>query len=158
MKNLRKKSEPNIQWFKFSGDQSGLGLIEVMFACMIMLIGIVPMMSLLALAISQNENAANKSVATNLARSTLEEIYQQDYDSIVSYENTYGIMKGLEDYRRVVLVSDNTPIPGMKTIRVAILWKTADNRESTRDGLRFNPAYPNMHPPLVELFTTKSLY
>lgn len=116
-------------------NESGVSLLEVMVAMIILAIGILGMAPMVVLSTEGNNIARDYTVASSLAKESLE-IYQNlSPMPAVPYNYTEPNLEGR--FTRVVLLNDatvDTLIPaGMYQLDVIVSWKsTQGNNQSTK--------------------------
>ena len=138
--------------------QDGSSLIDVLIANLLMVVGVFSVLGPMAVGIRHLEDADRTSVAMNLARSTMEDTLRLGYGDLTSFEEGYGTIEGYPDFRRVVTVWDSTPVPDMRAVRIAVLWRVPGGNESTADGVPYDAEYPDAHRAFVELILLKEAF
>lgn len=63
-------------------NQKGLGLIEVLIAIALVLIGLLSLIQIFPLALNVNSSAEQTTIATNLAQAKIEQLFYLDYENI----------------------------------------------------------------------------
>ena len=105
-------------------DPDGFTLIEILIATVIITIISLCMANLTAGIIHGNSFGKQLTTATTLAQDRIEQIKRLGYTNAgtITGTETYGSMVNYSGYKRVTVVSDNTPSPNMKAINVIVHW------------------------------------
>lgn len=112
----------------------GFTLIEVMIAVIIITIGALGVSSLTVSIIHGNSFSKRMTTATILAQDRMEAVKRLGYKNVGMVEDTenYGSILNYEGYKRVTSISNSSPTPGMKTVDVAVFWKSDAHSVSMR--------------------------
>jgi prepilin-type N-terminal cleavage/methylation domain-containing protein len=120
--------------------QRGVTLVEVLVALLILAFVALGVTSLLGIAMKQNKLALERSVATGLASSRLDQLGTARFQDVESFENwrlpeetpeagppprmvaLYGEIPGFPDYRRTLTLDYDVPVPGMLRAQVDVGW------------------------------------
>ena len=120
--------------------EAGLTLVEVLVALLILAFVALGVTSLLGISMKQNKLALERSVATGLASSRLDQLGAAQFHDAVSFgawrlpEETpetgpplrlvalYGEIPGFPDYRRTLTLEYDVPVPGMLRAQVDVGW------------------------------------
>jgi prepilin-type N-terminal cleavage/methylation domain-containing protein len=121
-------------------EESGLTLVEVLVALLILSFVALGTISLLGISIKQNKLALERSLATGLASGRLSQLmtlpfrpatdfadYQLPGEMVedgppATLASGFGEIPGYPDYRRVVTFEYDTPVTGMLRVRVDVFW------------------------------------
>ena len=139
-------------------NQKGFSLIDLLIANVIIMVGIIAVFGPVEKAIRQRFDAEQTSVAMNLARSKMEELMNKKYHEMDPSVEEFGTIEGYPDFRRVVSVQDDEPMPHVKTVRIAVLWRVPGGNESTEEGVPYDPSAPDKYRALVELVILKESF
>ena len=109
-------------------NEKGFTLIELIFALLIMAIGILGISSVAATVAKGNGKAKQTSTAVFLAQEKLEEVALAGYTDANGEAGTenYGSITDFPKYRRVTTVQNDTPVTGTKTITVTVNWRSGE--------------------------------
>lgn len=102
-------------------DDAGFTLLEVMFAGVVLAVGLLGMMAMQLSAIQGNSYAMKLTQAAERIESRMEAIRGMPYESIRNEEEN----KDAEGFIRKTIVQENTPQTGVKTVEVAVSWRDA---------------------------------
>jgi hypothetical protein len=141
--------------FRIIKTNSGSSLVDVLMANFLMIIGVFAVLSPVSIGMRHLNDSDRTSIAMNLARSTMENAMSANYGTVASSFEGYGSIPGYPDFKRIVVVQENTPVNYVKLIRVAVLWAVPGAKESTSDGLAYDPLNPDAHRAFVVLVIMK---
>ena len=99
----------------------GFTLLEILIAIVILSIGLLGMASLTVGIINANRFSKDTTTATTLAQDKMEDIRRTAYASVAS-ETKAELSSPYDDYKREVIVTDDSPVAGMKTVTVKVYW------------------------------------
>ena len=116
-------SESEKKQFHRGQTNAGFTLVEVMIGMAIFVIGYLAVASMQMLAINSDTNARKITEAATLAANQLETLMVLPYDNIASGG---PVTDGA--YKISWQVTDDSPLPDTKTIRVTVGWKHGDQR------------------------------
>ncbi len=106
--------------------ESGLSLVEVLLATVILSVGLLGTAALLAGTLRANNASKNISVSTMLAQDRIESLRTLGYSEIGESDTTttedYGSIGGFPHHRRVTSILVDSPTSGMKTTMVEVFW------------------------------------
>ncbi|MDZ7696965.1 MAG: prepilin-type N-terminal cleavage/methylation domain-containing protein [Deltaproteobacteria bacterium] len=105
-------------------DNSAFTLLEVLIAIVILSIGLLGMASLTVGIIKGNSFSNELTTATTLAQDKMEDIRRigsSDYSNVVP-EAKAICPTPYDHFKREVLVADDSPATGMKTVVVKVYW------------------------------------
>ena len=106
------------------GDQSGISLIEILFAIALIGIGLAAVAAAFPAALSGVEAGQQQTTATFLAEQRLEQIKGTVYANITAANfpaEAYGTIPGAPTYRRTVTITGNPGSPPVtNTVRVDV--------------------------------------
>ena len=110
---------------------NGFTLIEVLIAIVILSVGLLGMASLTVGVINGNKFSNDLTTATTLAQDKMEDVRRI---RITGYSNVVAETKGVcpspdDEYKREVLVTDDSPATGMKTVIVKVYWGGASKED-----------------------------
>jgi prepilin-type N-terminal cleavage/methylation domain-containing protein len=146
------------------GRQSGVTLVEVLVALMILAFVALGVTSLLGIAAKQNKLALERSLATGLASGRLSQLASMpfrpaaeaaDYglpgETIepgppVQLVAGFGKIPGYPEYRRTISLDYDTPVSGMLRVKVDVAWwSLAEAREKVHSMIVY------IHPALEQV-------
>lgn len=107
--------------FRVIMDDTGFTLLEVMFAGVVLAVGLLGMMAMQLSAIQGNGYGMKLTEAAERIESRMEAIRGMPYDSIQNEEED----EDAEGFIRKTIVQENTPQTGVKTVEVAVSWRDA---------------------------------
>ena len=105
-------------------NDNGFTLVEVLVAILILTVGLLGMASLTVAIIQGNKFSSDLTTATTLAQDKMEEIRrirETGYSNVVA-ETKADCSSPYDQYRREVLVTDDSPATDMKTVIVKTYW------------------------------------
>jgi prepilin-type N-terminal cleavage/methylation domain-containing protein len=107
--------------------QKGFGLIEILIAMVLFGIGISLAMRTLPQSNVATTRGRNITKATNLAQQQVEALMAVSYSDADLDAGTHADPDNPIDlhFQRSWVVTDNTPVPGMKQVNVTVIWETA---------------------------------
>jgi prepilin-type N-terminal cleavage/methylation domain-containing protein len=107
--------------------QKGFGLIEVMIALVLFGIGISFAMRALPESNVATTRGRNITKATNLAQQKIEELLSTPYDNADLNAGAHADPDNPIDvhFTRNWVVTDDSPVQGMKEVDVTVTWQTA---------------------------------
>ena len=114
-----------------NNNDNGFTLVEVLIAILILTVGLLGMASLTVAIIQGNKFSADLTTATTLAQDKMEEIRrirETDYSNVIT-ESIGDCLSPYDQYRREVLVTDDSPAPNMKTVAVTVYWGGASKED-----------------------------
>ncbi len=105
-------------------DNSGLTLLEVLIAMVILAIGSLAVAGLTVGIIRGNLFSNKLTTAMTLAQDKMEGIKRLGYANAGTAQGTenYKTIQNFLPYKRVTTVSSNAPTAGMKTVMVRVYW------------------------------------
>ena len=110
---------------------NGFTLVEILIAILILTVGLLGMASLTVAIIKGNKLSADLTKATVLAQDKMEEIRrirETGYSNVVP--ETKAVCPSPDDeYKREVLVTDDSPATNMKTVIVTVYWGGASKED-----------------------------
>ncbi len=111
----------------------GFTLIEVMMAAVVLAIGLLGLAAMQTAAIKANYQAKKHTLATSLAETQLETYRNMAYDSIPSgtITDTKVTSGDVGNFTRTVIIENDTPVAGLKTITVSVSWNDGKLRTTT---------------------------
>jgi len=83
--------------------------------------GLLGMASLTVGIINANRFSKDMTTATTLAQDKMEDIRRTAYASVTG-ETKAELSSPYDDYKREVIVADDSPAAGMKTVTVKVYW------------------------------------
>ena len=111
--------------------QNGFTLIEIMVAIVILSIGLLGMASLTVGIIKGNKLSGDLTTATTLAQDKMQDIRRirgTNYSNVVA-EMKAECSSPYDEYKREVLVTDDSPATNMKTVIVKAYWGGASKED-----------------------------
>ncbi len=99
----------------------GFTLIEIMIALVILSFGLVALAGVQISAIKGNAFSRRITTAVSVAEQTVEQIKTTPYNNIQSQSPSQVTASNM-NFSRQVSVTDNTPLPNMKTVQVTLTW------------------------------------
>lgn len=103
-------------------NQSGFTLIEIAIAVLILVIALLGLISVTVMITKSNSFSKTLTTATTMAMDKMEEIKNTSVTK-AGYNNLAGGTDTLQSiYTRTWTVSNDSPDPGMKTIKVQVMW------------------------------------
>ncbi len=122
-------------------NKDGFSLVEVMFSVMIVTLGIITVMSLIAIVVKGNTQSKAITTASTIAQDLLEEFIMEDYaqvvdtDSVID-ENPDGTVT-INDivYNWELGVQVGTPTVNSKTVTVDVYWGMLGGTNTTNNNV-----------------------
>jgi len=110
--------------------QDGFTLPDVLIGMVILVVVSLGLMSLTVSLIRGNVFSRQLTAATVLAQDQLEQVKRLGYRDANTAAGTeaYGSMTAYPFYKRVTVVTNDTPAPAIKTVKVTVFWN-ADARK-----------------------------
>ena len=110
--------------------QDGFTLPDVLIGMVILVVVSLGLMSLTVSLIRGNVFSRQLTAATVLAQDQLEQVKRLGYRDANTAAGTeaYGSMTAYPFYKRVTVVTNDTPAPAIKTVKVTVFWN-ADVRK-----------------------------
>ena len=120
--------------------ESGVTLVEVLVALLILAFVALGVTSLLGVAVKQNKLALERSLATGLASGRLSQLAAMPFrpvDDVADYGLPgevvedgppaklvagFGQIPGYPEYKRTVIFDYDTPVAGMMRVKVEVAW------------------------------------
>jgi len=112
-------------------NESGFTLFEILIAVAILAVGSVGTTALTLSMVRGNAISNNITTATTLAQDKLEDIKRLGYAAAVSGTEDYGAIANYSSYRRVTTVTTGVPGAQMKTVTVAVSWRSSGTHNVT---------------------------
>jgi len=106
-------------------DTKAFTLLEVMITLLILSVGMLGLATLQIMAIRGNSFGQQMTIASTLAQNKLEELREDDFDSIGTGNDVCVDQVNRCTYSRQWLVQDDTPQANMKTVEVRVTWTGA---------------------------------
>lgn len=116
-------------------------MIEALFACMILIFGFLPMMSIMIMAVRVERQGQARSIAYNVARYEMEQLQQRSWQNLpVTGDTTFIIpttLSGQLPYGMTLTgkynittpnISPATTLTNLREITVSVSWTTTVNR------------------------------
>jgi Tfp pilus assembly protein PilV len=109
--------------------EKGIGLIEIIIAMLIFAVGITAAIRTLPVSNAATTRARNLTMATNLAQQKIEELMGIPFNDAELSSGAHNDQDNpLERiYTRTWTVTDNDPIPDMKTVAVTVTYQSGNN-------------------------------
>jgi type IV pilus assembly protein PilV len=104
---------------------TGFTLLEVLITLVILAIGMLGLAGMQVLSIRSNSFGQEMTVASTLAQNKLEELREEDFDTIADSNDTCTNYANGVTFARTWTVADDTPANGMKTVEVVVSWPGA---------------------------------
>jgi type IV pilus assembly protein PilV len=115
-------------------DQSGLTLVEMLIALVILVVGFLSVVMVLWMSINSGRFTRDMTMAANLGQDMLERLTARSYSSLNdtdgSFEAYTSANASAAGYVREVKVEDNVPEAGIKTVTVRIRWNSSGREKS----------------------------
>ncbi len=111
-----------------NNNELGFTLLEVLVAIVILSIGLLGMASLTIGIIQGNKLSNDLTTATTLAQDKMEEKRLEGYSGVTA-ETKGSCPSPYDDYEIEVVVTDDSPATGMKTVVVTSYWQDQDGDE-----------------------------
>jgi type IV pilus assembly protein PilV len=113
--------------------EKGIGLIEIIIAMLIFAIGITAAIRTLPVSNTATTRSKNLTTATNLAQQKIEELMGIPYsDAELNAGDHNDADNPLERiFTRTWTVTDNTPVPDMKTITVTVTYQAGSDSDNS---------------------------
>ena len=102
-------------------DSRGFSLIEVMFAMTFLGIGLLAVAQMIPLGMAGIVQARVRTNATQAAQEKLDELRGEDFNAAALAAGNYTEETG--DYTLAWVITDNTPVPGVKRLALTASWK-----------------------------------
>ena len=112
-------------------NNNGFTLIEVLIAIVILSVGLLGMASLTVGIIKGNQFSNQLTTATTLAQDKMEDlrrIKETGFSNVVA-ETKAVCLSPYDQYKREVLVTDDSPATNMKTVIVKAYWGGASKED-----------------------------
>lgn len=106
-------------------DTKAFTLLEVMITLLILSVGMLGLATLQIMAIRGNSFGQQMTIASTLAQNKLEELREDDFDSIGTGNDVCVDQVNRCTYSRQWVVQDDTPQANMKTVEVRVTWTGA---------------------------------
>jgi Tfp pilus assembly protein PilV len=113
--------------------EKGIGLIEIIIAMLIFAIGITAAIRTLPVSNTATTRSKNLTTATNLAQQKIEELMGVPYsDAELNAGDHNDQDNPLERiFTRTWTVTDNTPVPDMKTVTVTVTYQAGSSNDNS---------------------------
>lgn len=111
-----------------SEGERGFSLVEILFALVLLGIGIMAVAALFPLATKNVNEGKLLTTALGSAQGKLEELQEANYSSALLAPGTYADSSG--HYVRNWTVQDSLPTPESKRVSVWVSWPSARGRDS----------------------------
>ena len=105
-------------------NNSGVSLIEILVAMVILSVGLLGTAALITGIINSNKVSNRISTATTCAQDKMEKIRGLGYSNAVS-EPKASPSSPYNNYERKVTVVNDSPAGGMKTVTVEVYWESS---------------------------------
>lgn len=102
-------------------DSRGFSLIEIMFAMTFLSIGLLAVAQMIPLGMAGVVQARVRTNATQAAQEKLDDLRGQSFNAAALTAGTYTEDTG--DYALTWVISDNTPVPGVKRLALVASWE-----------------------------------
>ncbi|MEO0250460.1 MAG: type IV pilus modification protein PilV [candidate division WOR-3 bacterium] len=106
---------------RFRNATEGFTLLEVLVAILILSIGLLGMASLTVGIIQGNKFSQELTTAATLAKNKMEDMRKMAYSEVTSQTRT-SLLAPYALYQREVIVTNDSPASGMKTVVVRVYW------------------------------------
>lgn len=113
-------------------DNAGFTLLEIMFAMVVLAVGLLGVAAMQLTAIQGNSFGNKLSEATDRIESRMEIIKKMPHDSIQNEEEDMDT----EGFTRKTIVQADTPRSGVKTVNVEVSWN--DNHGTKNHKIAFH--------------------
>lgn len=102
---------------------SGFTLIELLVAMSLLAVGLLGSARLTSVAITGYLSSRHLSTASVLGQDRMEDARRSRTVGLpASATEDYRTIPGYPEFKRVVLLEDNKPIPGLRTLTVTVYW------------------------------------
>ena len=112
--------------------EKGVGLIEIIVAMLIFAIGITAAIRTLPLSNTATTRARNLTMATNLAQQKIEILMGTPFNNADLAAGAHNDQNNPIEriYTRTWIVTDNDPVPDMKTVTVTVTYESGSKDNS----------------------------
>ena len=112
--------------------EKGVGLIEIIVAMLIFAIGITAAIRTLPVSNAATSRARNLTISTNLAQQKIEELMGAPIDAADLTAGAHNDQNNPIEriYTRTWIVTDNDPVPDMKTVTVTVTYESGSKDNS----------------------------
>ncbi len=106
--------------------EKGVGLIEIIVAMLIFAIGITAAIRTLPVSNAATSRSRNLTMSTNLAQQKIEELMGAPIDAADLAAGAHNDQNNPIEriYTRTWIVTDNDPVPDMKTVTVTVTYES----------------------------------
>lgn len=112
--------------------EKGVGLVEIIIAMLIFAIGITAAIRTLPVSNVATSRARNLTMSTNLAQQKIEELMGAPIDDADLAAGAHNDQNNPIEriYTRTWIVTDNDPVPDMKTVTVTVIYESGNKDNS----------------------------
>jgi type IV pilus assembly protein PilV len=121
-----RKQRGSMERDQFIRNDAGFTLLEVMFATLILAMGLIGMMAMQMSAIQGNDYGMKMTEAAERIETRMEAIRMMPYESIQSEAEEADA----DGFTRTTTVQDHTPQTGVKTVEVRVSWQDHENAKT----------------------------
>ena len=100
--------------------ERGSTLVEVLFGLVILAASVVAVAQLSGFATRNNAVSGDLTTTTNLADTKMQQLESTSYDALPVGSVVDNVPVGGITYRRTTTITDNSPLPGMRKLEVAV--------------------------------------
>ena len=120
---------------KFTHDQRGFTLIEVIVTIVILTLGLLTILGVFLGATKANKHSQKMDIAHHLAQETIEEFRNSGYAQIQSFQENYGDIPEYPQHRRQVTVNESGTL---KDVQIVVHF------DNDKHNARFRTFYSNL--------------
>jgi prepilin-type N-terminal cleavage/methylation domain-containing protein len=117
------RSKPSVSF------EEGFTLLEIMIALVILSIALVALAGLQVSAIKGNAFSKRMTTAVSIGNEKMEQLKNSSYANILS-ESPIQVTQSNMNFTRQVTVTNNNPLPNMKTVNVMVTWSDSSKSYS----------------------------
>ncbi len=103
-------------------NDKGFTLLEILVALTLLTVGLLGVAGLTVGIMRGNRHSNVVTTATTLAQDRMEEIRKRGYIGADSLAGTENSVTGFPFYKRVTVITNNTPSLNMKTVEITVSW------------------------------------